>query len=122
MKNLGNLDEEHTMAIPIKTISPAEFEAGIQKSTSCLILDVRRMDEYEASHLKRAILIPLEELWERKQEITEWREKPVYIYCRSGRRSLMAAGILMVEGFTDILDLGGGIIAWEAEEKPAAHP
>lgn len=78
-----------------------------------LILDVREPQEFAEAHAPNAILIPLGELGARLQEIDAYKNKPVAIMCRSGRRSGIAAGLLEKAGYTDVSNVSGGILAWK---------
>lgn len=71
-----------------------------------VILDVRNQDEYDADHLDKAVLIPLPELQNNLEEIKNWN-KPVIVYCRSGRRSGSAAKILNKHNINAVN--GGGL-------------
>lgn len=86
-----------------------------------LVLDVRNPDEWEDQygHIEGARQIPLPELSARAKEIEGWKEKPVVLVCRSGRRSQTAAEMLAAQGFRQVINLEGGMIAWrEIEPKP----
>ena len=86
-----------------------------------LVLDVRNPDEWEDQygHIEGARQIPLPELSARAKEIEGWKEKPVMLVCRSGRRSQTAAEMLAAQGFRQVINLEGGMIAWrEIEPKP----
>jgi rhodanese-related sulfurtransferase/rubrerythrin len=74
------------------------------------ILDVRQDWEYEEFHLPGAKLVPLSDLDERLGEIP--RDKPLLVYCHSGRRSAAAASLLSGKGFPKVLNLRGGAMAW----------
>lgn len=74
------------------------------------LLDVRQDWEYEEAHLPGAQLLPLAELEERVSEIA--RGKPLVIYCRSGKRSAAAASLLSGQGFQNVSNMLGGILAW----------
>jgi rhodanese-related sulfurtransferase len=50
------------------------------------------------------------------------KDQPVHVYCRSGGRSSKAMGILVENGFTEVYNMDGGMIAWEAAGKPIAKP
>lgn len=76
-----------------------------------VIADVREADEYEAGHIKGALLIPYGEIGEKAGEELPDKEKIVLVYCRSGRRSAIAAQTLVELGYTDVRDIGG-IIDW----------
>lgn len=83
--------------------------------TSFTILDVRTIDEYKASHIKRAIVIPVQELQKRVSEIEHFKDKKVLVYCRTGNRSKKALQILQQNGFSQLYHLEKGISAWIQE-------
>lgn len=70
------------------------------------LLDVRSPDEFATGHLRGALNVPVQELNERLAELGA-RDRPVAIYCRSGRRSAVATQLLRRAGFTSVTDLGG---------------
>ena len=76
------------------------------------LIDVRTPEEYQEGYIKNAILIDYfsEDFNNKIQELD--KEKPVYLYCRSGNRSGKASIILLDLGFTEIVDLEGGYEAW----------
>ncbi|KAA1189595.1 MBL fold metallo-hydrolase [Pseudohalioglobus sediminis] len=85
-----------------------------------LLLDVRSEGEYagELGHLQDALLIPLDQLRERLQEVP--RERPVVTVCQSGKRSAMAAQILIKAGVDRAANLAGGMIQWDRLGLPVA--
>ena len=92
----------------IKRLSPEKFIEAIKDST-IQVIDVRTITEYNQGHLKRAkkvdFLRPIEfqSYFENKDTL-----QPVYLYCRSGNRSMNAAKYLKKRGFKEIYDLRGG--------------
>ena len=80
----------------------------------CIILDVREQDEYDEGHIANAILIPYGEIENRAERIIPDKDKLILVYCRSGRRSRIAAESLAKLGYTNIKDFGG-IIDWQYE-------
>lgn len=78
------------------------------------ILDVRQPKEYEQGHLAGALLMPVKEVTTRVAELD--REKTVLVYCHSGVRSKAACQLLLAEGFKDVYNMSGGIIAWKGEK------
>ncbi len=83
------------------------------------IIDVREPDEYRGSlgHIAGAELVPLATL---PQAAADWdRHQPLLVVCRSGGRSGRAAAWLAGAGFTGILNLAGGMIAWTEHGQPA---
>lgn len=81
----------------------------------CLI-DVREAGEYELAHLPSARLVPLSALAQRSGELDPTR--PIYLYCRSGVRSLQAVQVLRARGFQWVKSLKGGLLAWARHIDP----
>ena len=92
-----------------------EFESSMQGEY--LLLDVRTQEEYDEGHIEGSTLIPLGELENRLDEISDYKDKPVLVYCRSGNRSLTASNTLIDNGFTDVHNLLGGIGAWNSYKE-----
>jgi len=65
-----------------------------------------------------AKLIPLGKLGERIGELEKYREKPVVVVCRSGARSANACALLGKQGFAEVYNLAGGMIAWQKASLP----
>ena len=76
-----------------------------------IILDVRTQEEYDQGHIPGAILIPNTEIEARAEEILTDKDQLILVYCRSGRRSKLAAEALVELGYTNIKEFGG-IIDW----------
>jgi len=76
-----------------------------------LFIDVRTPEEYGSGHIPGAKSIPLQHLTNHLSEIPH--NTPVYLYCHSGGRSAKAATILARQGFTNIHNVLGGIVAWK---------
>ncbi len=70
-------------------------------------IDVRTAEEYGSGHVPEAVNIPYEEIAERISEVTGDKDAPIYVYCRSGRRSGIARETLIAEGFTNVTNVGG---------------
>jgi rhodanese-related sulfurtransferase len=82
------------------------------------LLDVRTPREFAAGHLEGAVLIPVQELSPRLAELEAARDRPVFIYCRSGNRSTVAAKLLVDAGFDEVINLRRGIVDWERQGLP----
>ncbi len=92
--------------------------AELIKDPQVIILDARTAEEYQEGHLEGAILIDVKENdFLTKAEQLLPKEKKVAVYCRSGRRSATAAGILGEKGY-QVVNLQGGITAWKAAQMP----
>ena len=79
-----------------------------------IILDVRTQAEYDEKHIPGALLIPDYEIKERAEEELTDKDQLILVYCRSGRRSKLAAEALVELGYTNIKEFGG-IIDWPYE-------
>lgn len=79
-------------------------------------IDVRTIEEYNTEHVSQAVNIPYTEIAVRIGEVTTDRDAPIYVYCRSGRRSGIARETLIAQGFTNVTNAGG---LQEAQVKAA---
>lgn len=98
----------------VTAVQGAEFIA----SSDPLILDVRTASEYANGHLENSVLIPVQEFQKRVGELAEYKDAPVFVYCRSGNRSTVAAKILVDKGFTQVVNLRRGIGDWRKAGLP----
>lgn len=101
----------------VETVSPAVFQSGLEKE-DVQLLDVRSAEEYAEGHLRGATNIDVQEP-DFQAEATKvlQKDRPVYVYCRSGRRSLLAGEMLARDGY-NVVDLEGGILSWMKEGMP----
>jgi rhodanese-related sulfurtransferase len=81
-------------------------------SQGALLLDVREPGEYAAVHAVNAKLLPLGQVESRLQELEAFKDQPVAVICRSGRRSAQAVAMLQEAGFTQVVNVQGGTSAW----------
>ncbi|MCM1094584.1 MAG: rhodanese-like domain-containing protein [Lachnospiraceae bacterium] len=102
----------------IEVLSPTEFRTELTENANAYLLDVRRPDEFAAGHLQGAHLLNWldSEKFKKEARLID-KTKTVYIYCRSGRRSNEAANYLSSQGYK-VIDMDGGIIAWEKDGMP----
>lgn len=84
-----------------------------------VVIDVRSEKEWKDGHLPSSVNIPLPHLRERIQEVAA--DRSVVVHCEGGYRSAIAASLLSQAGRTNVLDLVGGIKAWNATQLPTAH-
>ena len=96
-------------------ISVQELSEILEKNPETVLIDVREQEEFDEANLSGR-LVPLSEFERRWQEIP--KEPPVYIYCRSGRRSRTALEFLKKQGYTNGYNVTGGILAWQNEINP----
>lgn len=94
-----------------KDLTAEEFKTLISQK-SPLILDVRTDNEFKDGHLKDAVLIPVQVLENQLDKISQHKNRPIAVYCRSGNRSTVASQILVKNGFKEIYNLRPGIKGW----------
>lgn len=90
-----------------RNINAQEAKQIMDSESGYIILDVRTAEEYAQGHIPGAILIPDYELNERAAQELPDKNQLLLIYCRSGRRSKLAAQTLVEAGYTNILEFGG---------------
>ena len=88
-------------------ITPQEAKSIMDNEKDYIILDVRALDEYNSGHIKNAILIPHDEIVSKAENILEDKDQLILVYCRSGRRSKIAAENLVKLGYTNVKEFGG---------------
>ena len=95
-------------------ISRAEAQALMDSESGYIILDVREQYEYDEGHIPGAILIPYGAIADRAEKELPDKNQLILVYCRSGRRSKIAAEELVKLGYTNVKEFGG-IIDWKYE-------
>ena len=95
-------------------ITAEEAKQIMDTEEGYIILDVRTQEEYDESYIPGAILIPHTEIEARAEEVLTDKDQLILVYCRSGRRSKIAAEALVEQGYTNIKEFGG-IIDWPYE-------
>jgi rhodanese-related sulfurtransferase len=95
-------------------ITAEEAKVLMESETGYIVLDVREQDEYDAGHIPGAILIPYTRIEEEASEKLTDKDQLILVYCRSGRRSKIAADALVELGYTNIREFGG-ILDWPYE-------
>lgn len=75
--------------------------------TSTVIVDVRTPQEFAERHVRGAILIPYDQMGQRWRELERYRNRPMIVYCRTGRRAAVALDVLKANGFTHAVNGGG---------------
>ena len=96
----------------IESVDSATFKERISGASEVQLLDVRTAEEFAEGHLESAINIDVHAL-DFTKRVSEKLDKsrPIYLYCRSGKRSMAAAKTLAQEGYT-IVNLKSGILGW----------
>jgi rhodanese-related sulfurtransferase len=101
----------------MKTISAEEVKSRLAAGEQLHILDVR--EPYENAEFNiGGTLVPLGKIQSMQlEEIEDWKDEEVVIYCRSGNRSGQACLILEAMGFTNVKNLTGGMLDWRDKFK-----
>ena len=107
-------DKENEQGAVYVNITAEEAKQIMDSEEDYIILDVREQDEYDAGHIPGAILIPYTQIAEKAEEVLTDKDQLILVYCRSGRRSKIAAEALAELGYTNIKEFGG-IIDWPYE-------
>ncbi|MCA9924465.1 MAG: rhodanese-like domain-containing protein [Anaerolineales bacterium] len=101
----------------VKQINVAELKEKLDADEPVVLVDVRTPGEYEYDgHIAGSRLIPLSVLTSRTHEIP--KDKTIVCVCRSGNRSYTACEMLASQGFTDVINLSGGMIGWRRAGYP----
>ena len=95
-------------------ISGAKAKALMDSESGYIIIDAREQYEYDQGHIPGAILIPYTEIADRAEKELPNKDQLILIYCRSGRRSKLAAEELVKLGYVNVKEFGG-INDWEYE-------
>ncbi len=96
------------------SINAEEAKKKMDEGESDVLLDVRTQSEYNEGHIPGAILIPDTEIKDRAEKELADKDAVILVYCRSGRRSKLAAQALADLGYTNIYEFGG-IVDWPHE-------
>jgi rhodanese-related sulfurtransferase/TusA-related sulfurtransferase len=91
-------------------IDNGELERKLEENDNLVVLDVRENAEYAFNHIPQAISIPLGELEQRIDELS--KEAEIYVVCRTGSRSDLAAQTLTEKGFTKVINVIPGMSQW----------
>ena len=106
--------EDPSGVITYEQISGAQAKALMESESGYIIIDARTQSEYDEGHIPGAILIPEYEIANRAENELPDKNQLILVYCRSGRRSKIAAEELVKLGYTNVKEFGG-IIDWEYE-------
>ena len=107
-------DKENDQGAVYVNITAEEAKQIMDKEEGFIILDVRTQEEYDQGHLPGAVVISHEEIAEKAEGALTDKDQLILVYCRSGRRSKIAAEALVELGYTNIKEFGG-IIDWPYE-------
>ena len=110
----GITDDSDSLILSWQTITATEAHNMMEEMDNFILLDVRTEEEFREMRIEGALLIPYDEIKNRAEAELLDKNSVILIYCRSGRRSALAAADLAVLGYTNVYDFGG-IIDWSYE-------
>ena len=115
----GKMENTNEETIPMnepvyRNITAEEARQIMDSQEDYVILDVRSQEEYDQGHIPGAVVIPHTEMEAQAEQILPDKDQLLLVYCRSGRRSKLAAETLVQLGYTNILEFGG-ILDWPYE-------
>ena len=98
----------------MKQITVDELKQKMDSGENVHLIDVREPHEFAEGYIAGGKLVPLGKIQTMQvEELEDLKEEEVIVYCRSGRRSLMACMVLDQLGFTNTSNMEGGILAWQ---------
>ena len=106
---------------PDTEVHPLQLKQMLDARQDLLLLDVRQTREWSTTHIKGAKLIPLDQLESQLDNIDEFEDRPVVVYCHHGVRSLAGTMLLRQKGFKNVHSLAGGIDAWSLLADPSVR-
>lgn len=96
----------------IPNLTAAEFIHERKQQANAVLLDVRTHREFNEGHIPGATLMNVQEVaFSHKLDDMD-KDAHYFLYCRSGRRSMMACRMMQAKGFTNTYNLAGGILTW----------
>jgi hydroxyacylglutathione hydrolase len=101
---------------PTERISAPMLAEALAGADPPLVLDIRNPREWTTKHIDGSVNIPLNHLQERISEIP--RDRRIAVHCAGGYRSSIAASILHQHGSTHLIEMAGGLAAWDAAQLP----
>ena len=99
------------VSMSFKSISVEDAAQSIKNGV--LVIDVREQNEYDQAHIENSVLVPLSTVSAEKINEINPQNKTILIHCHAGKRSKVAANIILSQGYAgEILELDEGISAW----------
>jgi len=101
-----------------QALNPVAFSEKMKTSPDAVVLDVRTPGEFSGGFIAKATNVNFSDA-DFKSEISKLDKNKTYlVYCLSGKRSGAAAGYMRSIGFKDVINLEGGILAWQSNNLP----
>jgi rhodanese-related sulfurtransferase len=103
----------------LTTVSVRDLQSALAQNPAPTLIDVREPVEYADGHVEGALLMPLANVVQLAADLP--KDEPVYVFCRTGNRSLQASQALVAAGFEDVRNVDGGIVAWTSAGLPVVR-
>jgi rhodanese-related sulfurtransferase len=116
---MGALAERQDLVWLTERVSPLMLAEELASGDPPLVIDIRGPGEWSAKHLGGSVNLPLGQLQRRMAEVPT--DRRIAVHCAGGYRSSIAASILNQHGITNLIELAGGIAAWEAAKLPVVE-
>ena len=109
--------EDDETSMPFTDVTPEQAQELI--AHGALVVDVRQPNEWIRGHIPEAELIPLDGIYLFGKAIADFpKDQDMLLVCEMGQRSVVAAEIALVAGYTRVYNLAGGMSAWRARKLP----
>lgn len=99
----------------VEEITTTELKEQMKTDQTAVYIDVREVDEFEDGHVEGMKNMPLSSFTETYSELP--KDKEIVIMCRSGNRSMQAAEYLVQQGYKNVINVSGGMLAWDGPVK-----
>ncbi len=100
------------------SLSATDFQTEINKTPNAQVVDVRTPEEFAEGHVANAVNMNYNGADFKSETENLDKSKPVFVYCLSGGRSANAADEMRKDGFTNVIEMGGGMMAWRNAKLP----
>lgn len=97
----------------VKNVNSEEAHKLISDNKDLIILDVRNKEDYDNGHIPGAKLVPVQVISTKLTQLDKYKDKPILVYCETGRKSPLAVNILSSNSFKNIYHLTHGISCWK---------
>lgn len=105
----------------IKSMNVQTLKQKLDQNERLILVDCREQGEWNEGHIPQAVFIPLSQIEEKYAQVLKNKNDRIVLQCRSGKRSMAAAGFLKEHGYTDLTNLEGGIMDWVSAGLPTTR-
>ena len=96
----------------IQSMTVSELKTMMEGGEPPVLIDCREQNEWDQGHIPGAVLLPLSTLDRGSRTLEDKKSRTLVLQCRSGKRSMRACQFLKEQGFGNLYNLEGGILAW----------